>query len=124
MEFGLVHHVAIDAADYDLEKDFYVKKLGFQVLGEYVFPSGTRRLDCQRGQARLEIFGSPKATVRPPDPHLGYRHLCFRTENIREAVEELKALGARVEEIREDPMAGGKMTFFYDPEGLALELHE
>lgn len=124
MEFGIVHHVAINAADYDLEKDFYVNKLGFQVLGEYVFPSGTRRLDCQRGQARLEIFQTAKATERPPEPYLGYRHLCFRTENIQEAVAELKALGVEVEEIRLDPMAGGQMTFFYDPEGLTLELHE
>lgn len=124
MEFGVIHHMAINAANYDLEKDFYVNKLGFTVLGEYVFPSGTRRLDCQRGEARLEIFQTAKAVVRPPEPHLGYRHLCFRTENIREAVDELKAMGVEVEEIRTDPMAGGRMTFFYDPEGLPLELHE
>lgn len=124
MELGIVHHVAINAADYDREKDFYVNKLGFQVLGEYVFPSGTRRLDCQRGEARLEIFQSARALERPSEPHLGYRHLCFRTEAIQKTVEELKALGIEVEEIREDSMAGGKMTFFYDPEGLTLELHE
>lgn len=124
MGFGMVHHVAINAANYDREKDFYVNKLGFQVLGEYVFPSGTRRLDCQRGQARLEIFQTAKALERPPEPHLGYRHLCFRTESIEETVAELKSKGIEVEEIREDSMAGGKMTFFYDPEGLTLELHE
>lgn len=124
MEFGVIHHVAFNVADYQLEKDFYVNKLGFQVLGEYVFPSGTQRLDCQRGDARLEIFQTAKADMWPPVPHLGYRHLCFRTENILEAVTELKALGVEVEQIREDPMAGGQMTFFYDPEGLQLELHE
>lgn len=124
MELGMVHHVAINAADYEGEKDFYVNKLGFQVLGEYEFPSGTRRLDCQRGEARLEIFQSGKISERPTEPHLGYRHLCFRTESIQQTVQELKAMGVRVEKIRPDPMAGGNMTFFYDPEGLPLELHE
>ena len=124
MELGIVHHVAVNVSDYELEKDFYVNKLGFQVLGEYVFPSGTRRLDCQRGEARLEIFQSSKALEWPSEPDLGYRHLCFRTENIRETADELKALDVEVEDIREDPMAGGNMTFFYDPEGLTLELHE
>ena len=124
MEFGTIHHVAMNVANYEKMKEFYVNLLGFGILGEYVFPSGTKRLDCQRGNARLEIFGYIREIDRPAEPHLGYRHLCFRTENIHDVVAQLKAKGVEVEQIREDPMAGGLMTFFKDPEGLVLELHE
>ncbi len=124
MEFGVIHHVAIQAADYDRSRSFYVEKLGFEVLGEYVFPSGTRRLDCQRGSARLEIFWSERAEPRPQQLLQGFRHLCFREEDLDAAVATLREKGIAVEEICTDPMAGGRMTFFYDPDGLELELHE
>lgn len=124
MDLGTVHHMAINVADYEKTREFYVDKLGFQVLGEYVFSSGTRRMDCQLGDIRLEIFQSDRIVTRSPEPYLGYRHLCFRPGDIHAAAAELKALGVQVEELRPDPMAGGLMTFFRDPEGLILELHE
>ena len=124
MELGTIHHVALNVADYNKAKEFYVNLLGFEILGEYVFPSGTKRLDCVLGNSRLEIFHTARAVARPAEPYLGYRHLCFKALDIHKTVEELIALGVDVEEIRPDPMAGGLMTFFKDPEGLTLELHE
>ena len=37
---------------------------------------------------------------------------------------ELEARGVPCEPIRRDPYTGGRMTFFRDPDGLPLELHE
>ena len=124
MEFGMIHHVAMDVTDYDRSKDFYVNKLGFAVLGEYVYPNGMKRLDIQRLDARLELFWKEDMQILAPRPHSGFRHLCFRTKSIHEAVAHLHAQGIETEEIRPDPMAGGLLTFFYDPDGLQLELHE
>lgn len=124
MDLGTIHHIAINVADYDKAKDFYGNKLGFQVLGEYVFPHGTRRMDCCLGNCRLEIFWVARAVARPAEPFQGYRHLCFQTADIYKTAAELRALGVAVEEIRPDSMAGGLMTFFKDPDGLILELHE
>ena len=124
MDLGTIHHVAMNVADYDRSKEFYVNKLGFRVLGEYVYPSGTRRLDCKMGNTRLEIFGNAEELPRPAEPHLGYRHLCFYAQDIHKTVAELNALGIETEPIRPDPMAGGLLTFFQDPDGLMLELHE
>ena len=62
--------------------------------------------------------------ILAPRPHIGFRHLCFRTESIYETAAALKEKGIEVEDIRPDPMAGGLITFFYDPDGLQLELHE
>ena len=124
MELDRIHHIALNVSDYERSKHFYVNLLGFRILGEYVFPSGTQRMDCLRGQVRLEIFHNAVPSGDFVERNIGYRHLCFHTANIEGAVEELKALGIPVEEIREDRMAGGRMTFFQDPDGIMIELHE
>ncbi len=124
MELDMIHHVAMNVADYEQTKEFYVNRLGFRILGEYGFPSGTLRLDCSRGNCRLEIFHSPRYEPLPERPAVGYRHLCFRVENIHDTVAWLRERGVETEPVRPDPMAGGLMTFFRDPNGLELELHE
>ncbi len=125
MELGSFHHVAMIVSDYDRTKEFYVNKLGFAVLGEYDYPSGVRRMDCQLADTRLEIFQYPQSLGPvPADPNLGWRHLAFRVADIEKTVAELTALGIQTDGIREDTMAGGRITFFCDPDGLTLELHE
>ena len=63
--------------------------------------------------------------ARPSYPEAcGLRHLAFRVDRIEDTVRELKLLGIEVEPIRIDEFTGRKMTFFGDPDGLPLELHE
>lgn len=124
MNLGAIHHIALNVSNYQQSRAFYVDKLGFRVLGEYVFPSGTRRMDCIQGQTRLEIFCNAVSTGEFAERNIGYRHLCFYTEDIKKLVGELKALDIPVEEIRTDAMTGEKMTFFRDPDGTIFELHE
>ena len=38
--------------------------------------------------------------------------------------DRLEALGIACEPIRMDEFTGGRMTFFHDPDGLPLEIHE
>ena len=47
-------------------------------------------------------------------------------ENYRpeQTVKELAEVGIECEPIRVDDYTGKKMTFFHDPDGLPLELHE
>ena len=45
-------------------------------------------------------------------------------ETFEQTVEELRKLGIECEPIRVDDYTGKKMTFFHDPDGLPLELHE
>ena len=124
MDLDTIHHVALNVGDYGRAKEFYVNLLGFQILWEYQFPSGTRRMDCSMGQIRLELFHTKKATAPPSEYRIGYRHLCFRVCDIHKIKAELESRGISVEPIRPDPMAGGLMTFFHDPDGATIELHE
>ena len=45
-------------------------------------------------------------------------------DSVEQTVEELRKLGIECEPIRVDDYTGKKMTFFHDPDGLPLELHE
>lgn len=35
MKLGVVHHVALIVSDYDKSRDFYVNKLGFEIIRTY-----------------------------------------------------------------------------------------
>ena len=53
---------------------------------------------------------------------LGILH--FYVEDMEKVIEELHEKGIETEPIREDPFTEKRMTFFHDPDGLPLELHE
>ncbi|NFG24086.1 VOC family protein [Clostridium botulinum] len=126
MNLNKIHHVAIIVSDYEKSKDFYVNKLGFNIIREnYRLDRGDYKLDLKLGDCELEIFGmkdSPKRVSRPEA--CGLRHLAFKVECIEEIISELNKKGIETEPIRIDEFTNKKMTFFLDPDGLPLELHE
>ena len=126
MKLDKIHHVAIIASDYEKSKDFYVNKLGFEILREnYREARNDYKLDLILGDCEIELFGIASAPKRPNYPEAcGLRHLAFRVENIEEVVAELNAMGIETEPIRMDEFTNSRATFFKDPDGLPLELHE
>ena len=127
MNLSQIHHIAIIVSDYEASKDFYVNKLGFQIIRENYRPERNDwKLDLKVNETtELEIFGvkTPPARVTRPEA-AGLRHLAFFTDNIEETVAELKEKGIVTEPIRVDEFSGKKFTFFADPDGLPIELHE
>jgi len=126
MELNKLHHVAIICSDYDAAKEFYVEKLGLPLVREVYRPE--RRdyiLTVLVGGVEIELFivENPPQRVTNPEAR-GLRHLAFHVENIEPAVAWLNGMGIETEPIRTDPFTGGRMTFFRDPDGLPLELHE
>lgn len=126
MNLQQIHHVAIIASDYARAKDFYVNKLGFPVIREvYREQRGDYILTLKLGDSEIELFGMPNPPARVTNPEAcGLRHLAFRVEDIEATVAELNALGIETEPLRMDPYTNCRMTFFRDPDGLPLELHE
>ena len=120
------HHIAIISSDYAKAKEFYIDKLGFELAKEVYRPGQKDYLRMLRkGDTVLELFIRPDAPQRVNNPEaMGLRHLAFRVEDIVPAVEWLNSMGIETEPIREDPYNGGRFTFFKDPDGLPLELHE
>lgn len=123
---NLTHHIAIICSNYEKSMDFYVNKLGFSVMREVNRPQQNDMLIMlQQGQTVLELFIRADAPQRVNHPEaMGLRHLAFHVENIEPAVAWLKERGIETEPVREDKINGGHFTFFHDPDGLPLELHE
>ena len=120
------HHIAVISSDWEKAREFYIEKLGFILEKEFFRPAQNDYLRMLRqGDTVIELFVRPDAPQRVNNPEaLGLRHLAFRVEDIEPAVAWLNGMGIETEPIREDPYNGGRFTFFKDPDGLPLELHE
>lgn len=127
MRLKRVHHVAIIASDYEKSKNFYVEILGLTVVREtYRAERDSFKLDLALADGtQIELFSFPDAPARPTRPEAcGLRHLAFDIDDMDCYVEELKRRGIEVENVRVDTLTGQRYTFFFDPDGLPLELYE
>ena len=120
------HHIAVISSDWEKAREFYIEKLGFVLEKEFYRPAQNDFLRMLRqGDTVIELFIRPDAPRRVTNPEaMGLRHLAFRVADIEPAVAWLNDQGIETEPVREDPYNGGRFTFFKDPDGLPLELHE
>lgn len=127
MILSKIHHIAIIVSNYETAKDFYVNKLNFPIIRENYRPERNDwKLDLRVNEyTELEIFAEPDPPKRVNRPEAcGLRHLAFCVESVEQTVKELAEVGIDCEPIRVDAYTGKIMTFFQDPDGLPLELHE
>ncbi|HFI0084234.1 TPA: VOC family protein [Streptococcus suis] len=128
MTFETVHHIAIIGSNYDKTREFYVDKLGFEQLDEHIRPEKNDILfNVKKDNLVLEIFIKSDAPLRPkmPQPeHTGLRHLAFKVADVEACLAEFDRLDIPHEALRYDDFDGKKMAFFFDPDGLPLEIHE
>ena len=126
MKLNSIHHIAIIVSDYEVSKNFYVNILGFEIIREnYRKERNSYKLDLRIGNSEIELFSMlepPKRLTRPEA--CGLRHLAFCVNNIEDVIDELNSKGIVTEPIRIDEYTNKKFTFFNDPDGLPLELHE
>ena len=126
--FKNVHHIAIIGTNYIKTKEFYVDKLGFEVISEHNRPEKNDIIiNVKQGNLILEIFIKEDAPLRPkmPNPeYSGLRHLAFKVDDIEAVLKKFDELDIPHEELRYDDFDNKKMAFFFDPDGLPLEIHE
>ncbi|MBU5592141.1 VOC family protein [Clostridium sp. MSJ-4] len=127
MEIKKIHHIAIITSNYEKSKDFYVNKLGFNVINEvYRKERNSYKLDLSvGGEYQIELFSFPNPPKRLSYPEAtGLRHLAFEVDNIENTWNELNEKGLLLESIRIDEYTGKSFFFFMDPDGLPLEIYE
>ena len=128
MLFESIHHIAIIGRNYNKTKEFYVKKLGFKIISEYHrVDKNDIIINVEKENVVLEIFIKEDAPLRPPIPNpenAGLRHLAFKVKDIEKTLEEFDSLKIVHQGLRYDDFDGKKMAFFFDPDGLPLEIHE
>ena len=128
IKLSKIHHIAIIGTDYNKTTDFYINKLKFEKISEYNRPEKNDiLLNVKKGDIVLEIFIKKDAPLRPPMPspeYTGLRHLAFKVDSVEDVLEEFDKLNIVHEGLRYDDFDGKKMAFFFDPDGLPLEIHE
>lgn len=128
MKLSKIHHIAIIGTNYNKTTDFYINKLKFEKISEYNRPEKNDvLLNVKKGDIVLEIFIKEDAPLRPPMPspeYTGLRHLAFKVDSVEAVLEEFNKLDIVHEGLRYDDFDGKKMAFFFDPDGLPLEIHE
>ena len=122
-----IHHIAIICSDKEAALEFYHLKLGFPIIRESYRPDRDDwKIDlCINESTELELFimkGHPERVSNPEA--YGLRHLAFKVENVEAMEAWLGKKGIECEPVRTDTYTGGKMTFFRDPDGLPIEIHE
>lgn len=123
---NLIHHIAIICSDKNSAMDFYVKKLGFPVVRENYRPERDDwKIDLKINEdTELELFIMKDHPKRLSPESYGLRHLAFKVDDVDSAVKEFEAKGIICEPVRMDEFTGKKATFFKDPDGLPIEIHE
>ena len=125
MKLNRFHHIAVICSDKDTALNFYHNKLGFRILRENYRPERDDwKIDLKLDDSEIELFIMKDHPLRPSPEAYGLRHLAFRVDSVDETVAELESMGITCEPIRRDAFTGEKMTFFRDPDGLPLEIHE
>jgi len=122
-----IHHAALICSDYPTSRRFYVEVLGLTVLAEhYREERNSWKLDLALPDGgQLELFSFPEAPPRLSYPEArGLRHLAFVVEDVAKAKAWLESRGVSVEPVRVDEYTQRRFVFFFDPDGLPLELYE
>jgi glyoxylase I family protein len=127
LQLKSIHHIAIICTDYEVSKAFYTNVLGFTIVQEvYREERNSYKLDLAlNGKYVIELFSFPNPPKRASGPEAaGLRHLAFEVDDIEKAGEALLQMDVKHQPIRIDEYTGKKFFFFFDPDGLPLELYE
>ena len=128
MIFESIHHIAIIGRNYNKTKEFYIEKLGFEIISEHHrVDKNDIIINVKKENVVLEIFIKEDAPLRPPIPnpeYTGLRHLAFKVKDVEKTLKEFDSLKIVHQGLRYDDFDGEKMAFFFDPDGLPLEIHE
>ena len=125
MKLGVIHHIAVICSDKAAALEFYHEKLGFRIIRENYRPERDDwKIDLAMGDCELELFIMKDHPLRLSPEAYGLRHLAFKVKSVDRLVAELEEKGIPCEPVRTDTFTGEKMTFFHDPDGLPIEIHE
>ncbi|NLF12659.1 MAG: methylmalonyl-CoA epimerase [Anaerolineaceae bacterium] len=138
-----VHHTCITVSNLERSIAFYRDFLGLELLfteeSERSQDDRSRALGIagakvklailKAGEARVELIEYVTAGGRPYDRQVndvGAMHIAFQVENIDEVYRRMVDHGVRFTAppatIPAGPMAGWRWTYFFDPDGVSLEI--
>ena len=119
MQISHVQFLTVPVADHARSRDFYVEKLGFDLVIERQGPSGPFVMVGPKGaKTGLVLVDYPVGSVDLGGP----LHFQLQTADVDAAVAELRAAGVEVGD--PERMPWGRATSFKDPDGNGIGLLE
>ena len=114
-------HVCFRVQDLDASIDFYVGQLGLTHAFDFINDQGERFGVYLHvgGRSFVELF---RAEPGEPEQPRSWQHFCLEVEDVKTAVEQLRATGLEVT----DPNLGSDgswQAWLQDPDGNRIELH-
>ena len=112
-------HVHLFSQDPLKTAEFYEKMLGATHIG-------TRDRGNGLVSINLNLNGTPILVSNTPgdNAQTGLGHFGIQTDNLEEAVDELKAKGVKFTQEIKEIQPGFKISFFTGPENVSVELME
>ena len=123
---GGLHHIAIEASDFDRSLRFYTQGLGFRDV--LTFPEEGQTvamLDAGDG-TYVELFSGGSGEK----PNGSILHLALRTDDCDAATERARAAGGTITQeptdtvLEGDPPVPVRYSFFEGPDGEQIELFQ
>lgn len=122
-----LHHCALICRDRDEAIEFFVEKLGMELLRESESKRrGGKKLEIGvDGVYLFEVFAVPNTTlVADVETTVGHNHVAFAVPDVTEALNWLASRGVSVTECKYDALAERDYGFFYGPDGLKFEVYQ
>jgi methylmalonyl-CoA/ethylmalonyl-CoA epimerase len=117
-------HVHVIGPDPMKTAEFYERFLSAKRGAVSKLPDGTITLDLDLKGTTIKVRQPRAKTLLPNSPLTGLEHFALQTDDIEEAVAELKAKGVKFLKDITESFPGVKATFFVAPEGVLIELIE
>ncbi len=121
-----IAHTMIRVSDLERSLDFYTRVLGMTLQRRLDFPEGRFTLAFlgfgdERGASLLEL--THNWDTHEYEIGNGFGHLAIEVDDVRAAVEEIRALGGAIKREPNAMNAGTTViAFVADPDGYAIEL--
>src|SRR5262245_12002037 len=122
-----VGHVGLNVTDLERSTRFYRAALGLDLAGGSTAPGREYAFLAREGRLLLTLWRQSDGAS--PTDRAGLHHLAFQVESIeqvQEAEERLRALGAKIHHGGIVPHGEGSESggiFFEDPDGIRLEIY-
>ena len=117
-----IRSIHLNVADVARSVAFYTELLGLVPVGEPDAEGAA--LDAVTATIRLHRGAAEPSDWEADDLQTGFRHIGFKVSELGPIVERLRSAGTPFHLDPLDAEGGVRITFFFDPDGVLLELVE
>lgn len=118
-----IEHANITVNNVKASTDFYLRLMGGKVRWEGTNSNGRRAVHIGDDRTYLSLFEAAETSPAPVGyGTTGFNHLGFEVDDLASYREILTNMGVEIK--GEEDYEPGRRLYFYDPDGIEIELVE